>query len=119
WRKFLQTSDDRGSDRRGLSSQFRTSPLHQSRGSLHFIELLDEGMMVSDAQLVLIEGGDGPGNGAHCVLRVAALKEKLLQGRALSLLQHQGAQLVHIGNGPDYRIRALMGAKAIWSAPVL
>ena len=43
---------------------------------------------------------------------MAALNQKLLERRALSFLQYHGAQLIQIGNGPDHRIRALLGAKA-------
>src|SRR5438876_9655058 len=75
-RDFFQARNDRGSDRFDLRSDFGTSPLNQSRGPLHVIELVSERMMASDAERALTpapspirwergtpgERGDGPGD---------------------------------------------------------
>jgi len=66
-------------------------------------------MTPRDSQVILVKSHHSPRDGADRSLRVTILKQKLLQGRARSLLQHQRAQLAQIGNGPDHRIWAVLG----------
>src|SRR2546423_5887056 len=106
-RNFRQTSDDSGCDRLDFLPDVWTSPLDETRFPRDVIELVCEAMTACEAQVILIQRGHGAGDRAQRRHRVTSLKQKLLQGSAGSLLQHEGAQTTQIGNGTDNGIKVL------------
>src|ERR1051326_1265621 len=129
WNLF-QAADDRGANCVDLGPQLVTSPGDEHCRLIHVIELVNEVMMEVDGKRALtpdpspsgwergtlVESGDGPRDCADRSVGLTALNQKLLKRRARGLLQHQGAQLGQVGNGPNHRVCVAFGARAFWSA---
>src|SRR5439155_74085 len=63
--------------------------------------------------VVLIECGYGPGGDAQWTGRVMTLPQQLQQRGAGSLLQHQGAQVFAVGDGPHHGVAGLAPLDAL------